>query len=51
MAKIYWRNIKNGTRTYDSVPEQLKEAVKALALDELEAGLITQEEYSQMIGN
>ena len=51
MAKIYWRNIKNGARTYASVPDQLKEAVKLLALADLEAGLITQEEYSLMVGD
>lgn len=50
MAKIYWRTIKRGTRTFDSVPENLKDDVKALALADVENGEITAEQYEKFIG-
>lgn len=50
MAKIYWRTIKRGTRTFDAVPAHLKEAVKHLALAEVQDGTITAEQYKEYIG-
>lgn len=50
MAKIYWRTIKRGTRTFDAVPEHLKEEIRALALAEVEDGTITAEQYLEYIG-
>ena len=50
MAKIYWRTIKRGTRTFASVPANLKDEVKALALAEVESGEITAEQYKELIG-
>lgn len=50
MAKIYWRTIKRGTRTFDDVPDNLKNAVRQLAMDEVESGEITAEQYEQYIG-
>lgn len=50
MAKIYWRTIKRGTRTFADVPDNLKDAVKALALAEVESGEITAEQYKEYIG-
>lgn len=50
MAKIYWRTIKRGTRTFEDVPENLKDAIKALALAEVEDGEITAEQYKEYIG-
>lgn len=50
MAKIYWRTIKRGTRSYASVPEELKAAVKALARADVESGEITEEQYAELIG-
>lgn len=50
MAKIYWRTIKRGTRSFASVPAGLKEAVKALAREDVASGTITAEEYAEYIG-
>ena len=50
MAKIYWRTIKRGTRTFASIPESMKAEVKALALEEVQNGVISAEEYKQFIG-
>ena len=50
MAKIYWRTIKRGTRTFDSIPDELKEAVKALAQDDVKNGVIKPAEFKKLIG-
>ena len=50
MSKIYWRTIKRGTRTFDSVPDNLKDDVKALAIADVENGEITAEQYKEFIG-
>lgn len=50
MAKIYWRTIKRGTRTFADVPENLQDAIKALALAEVETGTITTEQFREYIG-
>lgn len=50
MAKIYWRTIKRGTRSFDEVPENLKDAIKHLALAEVRDGDITAEQYKEYIG-
>ena len=50
MAKIYWRTIKRGTRTFDAIPENLKEAVIAIAKAEVADGTITADDYKRFIG-
>lgn len=50
MAKIYWRTIKRGTRTFADVPEALKAEVKALAQADVANGVITAEQYAEFIG-
>lgn len=51
MAKIYWRRIKAGTRFYKDVPtEELKAEIKQLALQDVADGVITDEEYEELIG-
>lgn len=51
MAKIYWRRIKAGTRFYADVPtDKLKAEIKELAKADVEAGVITAEEYESLIG-
>lgn len=51
MAKIYWRRIKAGTRFYADVPtEALKAEIKVLAQQDVEDGVITAEEYMELIG-
>ena len=50
MAKIYWRTIKRGTRTFESIPANLKDEVRALAVQEVVDGEITAEQYKDFIG-
>ena len=50
MAKIYWRSIKRGSRTFESIPENLKPLVKELAMEDVANGTITAEEYEKYIG-
>ena len=51
MAKIYWRRIKAGTRFFNDVPtEALKAEIKELAMADVENGIITAEQYKELIG-
>jgi hypothetical protein len=50
IAYSYWRTIKRGARTYDSIPASVQEDVKALARADVESGEITEEEYQTYIG-
>ena len=50
IAYSYWRRIKDGARSYDSVPETVKEDVRLLARQDVIDGVITAEEYEEFIG-
>lgn len=51
IAKIYWRNIKNGNRTFDSITDEVvAEEVKRLAALDVESGEISAERYEELIG-
>lgn len=50
IAHSYWRSIKRGTRTFDSVPDSIKDDVRTLAKTDVQNGVITEEEYKQYIG-
>lgn len=50
MAKIYWRTIKRGTRSFSDVPANLQEEVKSIAKQEVADGVITSYEYERLIG-
>ncbi len=50
IAYSYWRRIKAGARKFADVPEKIKEDVRAVAQEEVEAGKITQEEVDRLIG-
>lgn len=50
IAHSYWRSIKRGTRTIDSVPASVQDDVRTLAQTDVENGVITAEEYKQFIG-
>ena len=50
IAHSYWRSIKRGNRTYESIPASVKDDVKTLAMADVENGVITPEEYKQIIG-
>lgn len=50
IAHSYWRSIKNGNRTYESVHVSVKADVLILAKTDVANGVITTEEYAQYIG-
>ena len=51
IAKIYWRNILNGNRTFDSITDEVvAEEVKRLAAEDVAKGKITAERYEELIG-
>ena len=50
IAYSYWRRIKAGSRTFESVPDSVKEDVRTLAQMDVQEGVITAEEYKEFIG-
>ena len=50
IAKSYWRLMKAGRRTFDSVPDGVKEDVKTMAREDVAHGIITEEQYKDFIG-
>ena len=49
MAKIYWNSIKRG-RDFATIPESMKDAVKALAIQDVKNGVISADIYKELIG-
>ncbi len=50
-SPIYWRRIKAGARTFDSVPDAIiKAEVKDLAKADVVSGSILPEQYAELIG-
>ena len=50
IAHSYWRSIKSGTRTFESIQESVKDDVRTLAQADVVEGVITPEQYEQYIG-
>ena len=50
IAHSYWRSIKRGTRTFDSIPDSVKDDVCTIAQADVQDGVITPEQYKQYIG-
>ena len=50
IAHSYWRTIKRGSRTFESIPANVKDDVRTLAQTDVENGVITSDEYEQYIG-
>lgn len=50
MAKIWYNRILAGTRTYGEVPQRWKAQVKVLFKADVVNGVITEEEYADIIG-
>ena len=49
IANSYWRSIKRGTRTFESIPDSVKDDVRTLANADVHEGVITAEQYEQYI--
>ena len=50
IAHSYWRSIKRGSRTFESIPDSVKADVRALARADVENYVITIMDYEQYIG-
>lgn len=50
IAHSYWRSIKRGIRTFNDIPEPVKDDVRTLAQADMLNGIITPEEYKRYIG-
>ena len=50
IAHSYWRRVKAGDRTFESVHDSVKDDVRTLAQADVAAGVITPEEYASYIG-
>lgn len=50
IAYSYWRRVKAGARTFESVHNSVKEDVKTLAQQDVANGIITAEDYKKITG-
>lgn len=50
IAHSYWRSIKRGKRTFDSISDELKSDVLYLAKSDVENGVITEAEFEMYTG-
>lgn len=50
IAHSYWRTVRRGTRTFESVPDSIKADVRTLAQAEVASGAMTADEYLQHVG-
>lgn len=50
IAHSYWRSIKRGSRTFESIPDSVKADVRTLARADVENYVITIMDYEQYIG-
>ena len=50
IAHSYWRSIKRGVRTFESIPDSVKEDVRTLAQTDVQNGVITADDYKGYIG-
>lgn len=50
IAHSYWRVIKRGKRTFESIPDDVKDDVRTLARTDVENGVISESEYEAYIG-
>lgn len=50
IAHSYWRSIKRGVRTFESIPDSVKDDVRTLAKTDVQNGVITADEYKSYVG-
>ena len=50
IAKSYWRSIQRGIRSFEAVPDSLKDEVRALACADVEAGVLARETWQDLTG-
>lgn len=50
IAQAYWRKVKSGERTYESVPSSKAGEVFELAKTDVANGVITEADFANLIG-
>lgn len=50
IAHSYWRSIKRGIRTFEAIPDNVKDDVRSLARTDVQNDVINAEEYKHFIG-
>lgn len=50
ISNSYWRSIKRGKRTFDSIPTEVKDDVKILAQNDVISGVISKVQYKDITG-
>jgi len=50
MNRIWANRLEAGTKTWDEVPANRKNAVDAILRQDLEDGIITEEQYNNIVG-
>lgn len=50
IAQAYWRKVKSGERTYESVPAVKADEVLELAKTDVANGVITEDDFKNRIG-
>ena len=50
IAHSYWRSIKRGVRTFESIPDSVQDDVRTLAQTDVQNGVITADDYKGYIG-
>lgn len=50
ISNSYWRSIKRGKRTFDSIPAEVKDDVKILAQNDVISGVISKVQYKDITG-
>ena len=50
MNRIWANRLEAGTKTWNEVPASRKNAVKSILLEDVAAGVITPEQYTEIVG-
>ena len=50
MNRIWANRLEAGTKTWNEVPSNRKNGVKTILLEDVENGVITEEQYNEIVG-
>lgn len=50
IAHSYWRRLRDGARTFEGLPASVREDVRTLAREDVQAGRLSPEQFAQLTG-
>lgn len=50
IAHSYWRRVRDGARAFGSLPASVREDVRTLAREDVQAGRLSPERFEQLTG-